>query len=267
MIDRDAFFARVCAPLFGGVLTTGQTEGCNAILDAWEARPDLIDRRWLAYMLATPFVETDRTMQPIGEYGGNAYFFRMYDKAGDRPAKAAELGNTEPGDGARFHGRGYVQLTGRKNYVRMAALTGADLVGHPELAIEPKIAALIMFEGMKGGLFTGVGLSRYFNDTTDDPVGARAVINGTDRAEEIANIHRGFLAALQPNGSQVAATLRALSKGDTGPDVVALQKALGITPDGSFGPKTDAAVRMFQTDQGLVSDGIVGAMTRRALGI
>lgn len=60
---------------------------------------------------------------------------------------------------------------------------------------------------------------------------------------------------------------RVLRKGDKGPDVAALQATLGIVADGDFGPKTDAAVRMFQTDQGLVSDGLVGAMTRRALGI
>jgi hypothetical protein len=60
---------------------------------------------------------------------------------------------------------------------------------------------------------------------------------------------------------------RALRKGDKGPDVAALQHALGITPDGSFGPQTDSAVRMFQADQGLMVDGVAGTMTRRALGI
>jgi hypothetical protein len=59
----------------------------------------------------------------------------------------------------------------------------------------------------------------------------------------------------------------ALRKGDRGEPVVALQRALGITPDGDFGPKTEAAVRMFQEDRGLVVDGIAGAMTRMALGL
>jgi hypothetical protein len=57
----------------------------------------------------------------------------------------------------------------------------------------------------------------------------------------------------------------ALRKGDRGDPVVALQRALGITPDGDFGPKTEAAVRLFQADQGLVTDGIAGAVTLRAL--
>ncbi|HTE37915.1 MAG TPA: hypothetical protein VK630_15350, partial [Reyranella sp.] len=95
-----------------------------------------------------------------------------------------------------YYGRGYVQLTWLTNYAKMAALTGADLVNHPELALEPKLAALIMLEGMKGGLFTGVGLPRYFGATVDDPVNARRIVNGTDRAQEIAALHAGFLRGL-----------------------------------------------------------------------
>lgn len=60
---------------------------------------------------------------------------------------------------------------------------------------------------------------------------------------------------------------RVLRRGDKGPDVVALQRALGVTPDGDFGPQTDAAVRLFQADRGLVVDGIAGVMTRRSLGL
>lgn len=179
MINRKYFFDKVRANPFGGTLTQGQVDGCNAILDAWEARPDFTDLRWLAYMFATTKHETDSTMQPIEEYGkgrGRAYGVTV--------------------NGQVYYGRGYVQLTWATNYAKMAALTGADLVNHPELALDPKIAALIMFEGMKDGLFTGVGLPRYFNETVDDPVNARRIINGTDRAQEIAAIHVAFFNAL-----------------------------------------------------------------------
>lgn len=196
MIDRKSFFDAARARPFGGTLTQGQVDGINAILDAWESRPEFTDPRWLAYMLATAKHETANTMQPIGEYGGNAYFHRMYDPDGERGDFARRNGNTEPGDGVRFHGRGYVQLTWRSNYAKMAALTGVDLVGNPELALDPKIASLILFEGMKSGMFTGVGLGTYFNQVKDDPVNARRIINGTDRAYDIAEIHRDFLAAI-----------------------------------------------------------------------
>ena len=196
MINRKYFFDKARANPFGGSLTQGQVDGCNAVLDAWEARPDFTDLRWLSYMLATAKHETASTMQPIGEYGGPVYFKRMYEPEGDRPTVARDLGNTEPGDGVRFHGRGLVQLTGRANYVRMSALTGVDLTANPMLALDPKIAALIMFEGMKAGMFTGVGLGTYFNQVRDDAVKARKIINGTDRAQDIAALHAAFLDAL-----------------------------------------------------------------------
>ncbi len=63
----------------------------------------------------TVAMSVDRTMQPIKEYGGERYFYRMYDITGYRPGVAKHLGNLQPGDGARFPGRGLVQLTSRKN--------------------------------------------------------------------------------------------------------------------------------------------------------
>jgi putative chitinase len=71
-------------------------------------------------------------------------------------------------------------------------------VHRPELALEPGIAAQILFDGMKDGLFTGAGLPRFFNGERDDPVGARRIINGTDHAAEIAAIHADFLEGLRP---------------------------------------------------------------------
>ena len=58
---------------------------------------------------------------------------------------------------------------------------------------------------------------------------------------------------------------RALRQGDSGDDVVALQRALCVIADGSFGPATDATVRRLQAQHRLVVDGIVGRMTRDAL--
>jgi putative chitinase len=131
MVDRGIFFARARAgKLLGPTLTQSEVDGCTAILDAMMGAP----LAYVAYALATAYLETAHTMQPIEEFGGPAYFFRMYDKAGNRPAVAAQLGNTMPGDGVKYHGRGYVQLTGRANYSKATAKLGVDLVNHPELA-------------------------------------------------------------------------------------------------------------------------------------
>jgi hypothetical protein len=184
-IRRKVFFDEVRQGLFGRTLTQGQVEGMEAILDEWEDR-GLTDLRWLAYMLATVKWETARTMQPIEEYGkgeGHAY------------------GIPDPETGETYYGRGYVQLTWKQNYATMSRLLGVDLVKIPSLALNELIATQILFEGMLKaesgvGDFTGVSLERYFNDTTEDWVNARRIINGTDKAQEIANIGHRFHDAL-----------------------------------------------------------------------
>ena len=62
---------------------------------------------------------------------------------------ATDLGNTQPGDGARFKGRGYIQLTGRDNYQRIGRQVGVDLVGQPQIANDPGIAGLILAQFLK----------------------------------------------------------------------------------------------------------------------
>lgn len=57
-------------------------------------------------------------------------------------AKATELGNTQPGDGRRFCGRGLIQITGRANYAIAAVALDLDLLNHPELLEQPEHAAM-----------------------------------------------------------------------------------------------------------------------------
>jgi putative chitinase len=75
---------------------------------------------------------------------------RRYEPPG---TLASQLGNTEPGDGRRFKGRGPIQITGRANYDRFGRLLGVDLVANPEQAADPdlgfRIAGLFW---MKKGL-------------------------------------------------------------------------------------------------------------------
>lgn len=197
--DKAAFFAE----LRKGELRhrkPDQVQGTEAILAAMEGLPV----SWVAYALATAFHETAFTMQPVKEYGGRAYFMRMYDITGKRPGVARALGNTEVGDGALFAGRGYVQLTGRNNYVRAGKKVGADLVSNPDLAMRADIAARILREGMVDGWFTGKKFATYLpavgKATVDQFTQARRIINGLDRAGKIALEAMGFQAALVAGG-------------------------------------------------------------------
>lgn len=202
-IDRPAFFDRARASLFGGRLTQGQVDGMNHLLNTWEATQPGGDLRWLAYALATTLHETGATMQPIREWGRPDYFVRMYDpiSSDSRRAALARRMGALPGDGLLFYGRGYVQLTWRRNYAFWEKRLGLDLTSSDEAAdrvMDPDIAARILFEGMVEGVFTGRKLADYFGPRKADWEGARRIINGLDRAELIAGYGRLFHAALRP---------------------------------------------------------------------
>ena len=185
LANPKAFFTEVRVD--HGPLKTGQVEGFNALLTAMDAWPV----SWVAYGLATAWHETAATMQPIKEFGGPVYFKKKYDIQGQNPALAKRLGNTVPGDGAKYAGRGYVQLTGRANYARY----GID--DTPDDALKADVAAHILVDGMSKGRFTGKKLADYL---PGDYANARRIINGLDRAQHIAVLAEGFEQALTAGG-------------------------------------------------------------------
>jgi putative chitinase len=148
------------------------------------------DRRQLAYCLATFKWETAHTMRPIDERGSTAYFNSRY---GPQTNAGKAVGNTKAGDGALFHGRGYVQLTGRRNYSKAKQLTGVNLLTEPDRAKNPELAYQIAIQGMIDGWFTGRKLSQYIKQgVSPDYENARRIINGLDKAANIADIARRF---------------------------------------------------------------------------
>lgn len=179
-LDLHQFFSSI-RPLFGNLLTQGQVNGMQYILTAWEAT-DETDIRWLAYELATTWWETAKTMQPIEEFGrGAGHPYGVVDGTGKAP-----------------YGRGDVQLTWRSNYVTMDAALGLKgaLASNYDLALDPAVAAKIMFVGMEKGLFTGHKLSDYINSTKCDYFHARQIINNLDQAQKIADAAHAFEVAL-----------------------------------------------------------------------
>lgn len=180
-MNRQAFYDEIRETLFAGKLTTEQVEGMEAILDEWFKR-DLKDLRWLAYIFATAYHETSRTMQPIEEYGrgrGRAY------------------GKPHAGTGKVYYGRGFCQLTWHYNYLRFEKILNEPLVNHPELALGLNTAAKILFIGMIEGIYTGKKLSDYLRADKEDFVNARRIVNGIDCALQIANHAKKFLSAIK----------------------------------------------------------------------
>jgi putative chitinase len=94
----------------------------------------------LAQLVAQCAVETSY-FTTMKEKGGGLDFKKYDPKV--NPRKAKILGNTKPGDGARYHGRGYIQLTGRDNYKRAGLSLGLPLEQNPEMVEQPEIAAQV----------------------------------------------------------------------------------------------------------------------------
>ena len=94
----------------------------------------------LAQFLAQCAHETGNFLH-LEELGGNRYL-AQYDPTVN-PAKAKALGNTQAGDGAKYKGRGFIQITGKANYAKAGQALGIDLVNNPELAARPDVAAKV----------------------------------------------------------------------------------------------------------------------------
>jgi putative chitinase len=221
-MDRAVFYDDVRNDLFNGRLSQGQVVGMEAILNFWENPPvqptgefksnwDIRSLGWLAYMFATTYHETAFTMQPIDEFGDDDYFRRNYcdrDDLGNGPSHGGKVD-----DGPRFHGRGYVQLTGRRNYTEVTPIVQEFYTGSPDFTKQPaevknpEYAAVIMFYGMFNGIFTGRALKNYIGDPSKgqmvDYVNARRVINGVDRARIIAGYAQEFEQALNRADAKV----------------------------------------------------------------
>jgi hypothetical protein len=154
----------------------------------------MTDVRHVAYTLATIKWETANTFKPITELGSDEYFEQRY---GPATAIGRSLGNTEPGDGARYKGRGFLQLTGKRYYQRVNEMLGlagtdSDLVKYPEKALDPEIAYRVTGAIMSQGFATGKKLGDFINNQNTDYTNARKIVGGLDHAEDIATSARKF---------------------------------------------------------------------------
>lgn len=166
LASPDAFFAALRGVT--GSLTQAQVDIVNAILVAGALWP----ASWMAYALATAWHEA--RFKPQREWGlgrGKPY------------AVPGKYGQSQ-------YGRGLVQLTWDRNYewADKALGLGGTLLRNFDRALEPDISVRILIMGMEAGAFTGRKLADYVSPTGthSEFIMARRIINGTDRADDIA---------------------------------------------------------------------------------
>jgi putative chitinase len=196
-----------------------------------------------------------------------------------------DLGNTQPGDGVRYKGRGIFQLTGRANYDRIGKMIGMDLVNNPELAESPEVSVLTALEYWK---------SRNLNPLADadDVNGITKKINGgfnglEDRKKYLTIakkvIPKDVFANVKPVEEKpvvvekppepinpIVPPIVVAKKGDNSPYVKDLQEMLIkkgaiIKADGAFGPATEQAVKDFQVKNKLKVTGQIDTDTLNKL--
>jgi hypothetical protein len=161
-------------PMFPGTKHSNIDANLPFVKQGLVAR-QLADRAMLLMALSTIRAETAGFV-PIPE-GISQYNtppvgppFALYDPG---TAIGKRLGNTQPGDGARFKGRGFVQLTGRANYTKVGGQIGRDLAGQPDLGCDGATAGIILGQFLKNAE-TRIRADLAVNNLAD----ARKAVNG-----------------------------------------------------------------------------------------
>lgn len=204
MINRKVFFDEIRQSVFGGFLEQTQVDGVNACLDYAEALK--LSPQFTCYGLATARHETGAKMQPVRENlnytkastirktwpsrfptDASAQPYVKNPKALAIKVYGGRLGNkpAPSEDGWTYRGDGLPQLTGKENFDKFGVSPGMDLV----------TSVAVMYRGMMNGWFTGRKLADYFYDRTENPEGARAIINPDKNGPKVAGYYRSFLAA------------------------------------------------------------------------
>lgn len=209
-MNKSKFYGNIRNALFRGRLTQAQVDGMENLFSA-ASDASIQLRAQIAYILATVYHETGATFVPVVENlnYSEAALLRTFPKyfspsqakqyarkpqaiANRAYANRMDNGDEKSGDGWRYRGRGYPQLTGQRNYRIFSKLVNLDLVKEPDAALNPGVSAKITAIGMRDGLFTGKNLSNFIKLDKVDFVHARQIINGMDRAEDIAGYAETF---------------------------------------------------------------------------
>ena len=285
MVPVDSQTMREVAPTFTGAPAASQAKiiaETGAVLAATLDSYDINTRLRIAHFLGQTCEESAgfRTTEEFAS--GKEYNGRK------------DLGNTQPGDGPRFKGRGLLQLTGRANYADYGKALGVDLVNNPTLAAQPALSLKIACEYWKrrninadcdrddaqavtrkvnGGL-NGLSERIAFTQKAKTAVARLQAVQLSGAAPAVTApavaAPAGAAPADAPGAAPAGGTRQVLARGSQGDTVIQLQNLLrdldfAVAVDGDFGPGTEVAVTRFQSENKLTADGIVGPQTWAAL--
>lgn len=191
---RKAFYDALRPTL--GALTEANVDGFERVLD--EANRRRTPLHQLAYILATAWWESGKTMQPVRE----AFWIHPDDPQKAEAWRKRNLARYYP-----HYGRGLVQTTWPGNYEKLEAELGlppGTLVNDPDKLLTWEYSLPALFVGMEKGLYTGKSLGDYIDGVDESDAedfrefkNARRIVNGTDRDDEIGRLALAFEAALK----------------------------------------------------------------------
>ena len=185
-------------PKFGGFLSERQKGYMELVFGLMQEYR--FNRQKCASCFATNYWETGGQMLPVREgfAKSDAEAIRIVTRLYNEKKIKVNYALPDKETGLSYFGRGPIQLTWKSNYEKLSKYVGEDLVHSPEKALDPVIGAKILVIGMHLGLFTGVSLDDVSEPITSAPnfENDRAVVNGKDRAKEIAKVADVFYEAL-----------------------------------------------------------------------
>ena len=184
-------------------------------------------------------------------------------------------GDAASGDGFKYRGRGFIQLTGRNNYTKYAGITGLPLVEDPDLISRDleasiRVAAsffsennLLPFADSHNAIAVSRGVNRGNPNSLSPAIDEAHRIAWTEKALSLFSMEETELVSPRNGGL--------LKVGDRGELVAEFQRILATLGfavggvDGDFGPNTRNAVKLFQEQAGLIMTGEIEQITANAM--